>query len=501
MSDTIKKLLALMLCLVGIVAAARDLPEPKRDFRGCWIQCVNGQFSGLSRESMQQRLTQQLDALQKCHVNVVFFQVRAEADALYASNLEPWSRFLTGKQGVSPGWDPLAWMIDQCHQRGMQLHAWINPYRAKTAATKELASSHPYNRNPERFLRYGDLLIFNPALEENRRYICQVVTDILQRYDVDGLHMDDYFYPYPQAGVDIPDGEFFERDNRGFRDIRDWRRDNVDRLIRELHETIRSTKPWAIFSVAPFGIYHNSRNGGIVPGSATGGLQNYDDLYADVLQWVNKGWIDVCIPQIYWQIGHPTADYDTLVRWWAQFAGNRPLVIGQDIDRTVKYADVNDSSINQLPAKMRLQRLTPNVVGNALWYSAAVAENHGSYATALSQYYQTHPALLPPMPFIDSKAPKKVKGVKSLWTPDGPVLVWLNRPTTDPMQQQRLYVVYRFAPGEKKDLNDASHIVTVTTETFLKLPYTDGSTKYRYYVTALDRLQNESKAKSATVKL
>lgn len=496
-----KKLLALLLCLVGGMAAARNLPEPKREFRGSWIQCVNGQFRGLSREAMQQKLIQQLDALQKCHVNVVFFQVRAEADALYASNLEPWSRFLTGTQGVSPGWDPLEWMIGQCHQRGMQLHAWINPYRAKTAAAKEIAANHPYNRNPERFLRYGDLLIFNPALEVNRRYICQVVTDILQRYDVDGLHMDDYFYPYPQAGIEIPDEEYFRSDARGFSNIKDWRRDNVNLLISELHETIRRAKPWVIFSVSPFGIYHNSRNGGGVPGSATGGLQNYDDLYADVLRWVNKGWIDVCIPQIYWQIGHPTADYDTLVRWWAQYAGNRPLVIGQDVDRTVKFADLKDPSVNQLPAKMRLQRLTPGVVGNTLWYSAAIAENHGNYATGLRQLYQTHAALLPSMPFIDGKAPKKVKGVKCLWTPEGPVLVWLERRTTDPMQQQRQYVVYRFAPGEKKDLDDASHIVAVTADPFIKLPYRDGKTKYRYYVTALDRLQNESKAKSETVRL
>ncbi len=169
--------------------------QPKYEFRGSWIQCVNGQFQGLSRDAMQARLTKQLDALQECNINAVFFQVRAEGDALYPSLLEPWSRFLTGQQGLPPNpmWDPLQWMIDQCHARGMELHAWINPYRAKTAGTNELASNHPYIENPDRFFHYGNLIIFNPALMENRDYICEVVTGIVRGDGVGGIHMDDYF--------------------------------------------------------------------------------------------------------------------------------------------------------------------------------------------------------------------------------------------------------------------------------------------------------------------
>ncbi len=489
---------AFRLSVVG-----QALPEPKREFRGSWIQCVNGQFQGLSPEAMRKKLTQHLDALQQVHCNAVIFQVRAEGDALYASQYEPWSRYLSGQQGRAPQpyWDPLQWMVEQCHSRGMELHAWINPYRAKTAGTKELSTIHPYILHPERFMKYGDLLLFNPGLKENRQWICAIAKDIVTRYDVDGFHMDDYFYPYPQAGLTIPDEETFLANNRGFKNIADWRRDNVNLLVSELHATIRSVKPWVKFGISPFGIYHNEKAGSNISGSKTRGLQNYDDLYADVLEWVNKGWIDYCMPQIYWQIGHPTADYETLICWWSANASNRPLIIGQDVDRTVKFTDPHDKTVNQLPAKMKLQRTLPGVAGSCLWYSAAIAENHGNYATALAQMYHTHPALQPLMPFIDSKAPKKVHGLKDIWTPDGLMLVWLEPKAHTEMDKAHQYVVYRFGPGERKNLDDASHIVCITDKTFLKLPYTDGKTKYRYVVTVLDRTQNESKAKSESVKL
>jgi len=482
---------------------AQGLPEPKREFRGAWIQCINGQFQGLGRDVMQANLTRQLDAMQACRVNCIIFQVRGEADALYASQLEPWSRFLTGQQGLAPDpyWDPLAWMVDECHKRGMEIHAWINPYRAKTPSTKSLASNHPYLAHPERFFNYGDLILFNPGLEENRKYICRVVEDIVSRYDVDGLHIDDYFYPYPQAGVPIPDEETFRQYGGGFSNIADWRRDNVNRLVQMMYETVHRVKPWVKFGVAPFGIYHNQRSGGVIPGSATGGLQNYDDLYADVLFWISKGWVDYCIPQLYWEIGHKTADYATLARWWSRYAGGRPLAFGQDVTRTVKALDLDNPTINQLPAKMRLQRTLPNVQGSCLWYSAAVAANEGNVLTALQQMYHTHPALMPRMPFIDNKAPKKVRGLKALWTPDGLVLVWLEPKAKDEMDRANMYVVYRFAKGEKKNLDDASKIVAVTNQTFLRLPYVEGKDKYTYAVTVLDRVQNESKARTTKVKL
>ena len=498
-----KKLFILLSLLSCLLAESKNTPEPKREFRGCWIQCVNGQFEGLSPQEMREKLTNHLNALAKCHINVVMFQVRAEGDALYPSTLEPWSRFLTGRQGVAPQpmWDPLAWMVQQCHQRNMEIHAWINPYRAKTAGTKELDDMHPFRQHPDRFMEYGNLVLFNPGIKENREEICRVVTDIINRYDVDGIHLDDYFYPYPQAGLAIPDEQTFNANKGGYTDIGDWRRRNVNLLMQDLHTTIHNLKPWVKLGVAPFGIYHNESSNDDIPGSETKGLQNYDDLYADVLRWVNEGWVDYCIPQIYWQIGHPTADYEILTRWWAKEASARPVIIGQDVDRTVKYPDVNNKNINQLPAKIKLQRSLPSVKGSCVWYSAALAEDHGNYATALSTLYQTNPALLPLMPFIDDKRPKKVKGLKALWTAEGLMLVWLAPEGKTIMDQPYRYVVYRFAPGEKKDYDDTSHIIAITSKSFIKLPYEDGKVKYKYAVSVLDRMQNESKVKTKSVKL
>ncbi|MBQ2199851.1 MAG: family 10 glycosylhydrolase, partial [Bacteroidaceae bacterium] len=240
-AKSILALLLLMLPVLSLFTNAKETPYPKREFRGAWIQCVNGQYLGKSMQEIRNMLSSQLDVLEGAGINAILFQVRAEGDALYASRFEPWSRYLTGVQGVAPqdGWDPLAWMVDECHKRNMECHAWINPYRAKTKGTTELAPNHIAKRHPDQVFQYGDLLIMNPALEANRMFTCMVVEDILERYDVDGIHMDDYFYPYPVAGEAIPDAEFFKANPRGFKNIGDWRRDNVNQLIKELYQLIR----------------------------------------------------------------------------------------------------------------------------------------------------------------------------------------------------------------------------------------------------------------------
>ena len=240
-------LIALWCCAFWAMAQS-----PKREFRGAWIQCVNGQFQGMEAKQMQQVLTSHLDALQKAGINAVIFQVRAEADALYKSNYEPWSRFLTGVQGKSPQWDPLQWMIDECHKRNMELHAWINPYRARTKGTISLSPTHPYNRMPELFVEYAGQLYFNPGLPESRQYICRIVNDIVSRYDVDAIHMDDYFYPYPNPGEEFPDDLAFAEYGRGYADKGDWRRDNVNVLIKEIQETVRECKPLVALPLGSF---------------------------------------------------------------------------------------------------------------------------------------------------------------------------------------------------------------------------------------------------------
>ena len=484
-----------------VMGAINVYGQSKREFRGAWIQAVNAQFQGLSRQTMQKTLVYQLDELQKDGVNAIIFQVRPECDALYKSSIEPWSRFLTGKQGTDPGWDPLAWMVTECHKRGMELHAWINPYRAKTKGTTSLASNHICVMNPQSYFEYNGQYILNPGIPCNRDYICKVASDIVSHYDVDGFHIDDYFYPYPAAGLSIPDEEQFRQYNTGgFKDIRDWRRDNVNLFIKQLSETIHKVKPWVKFGVSPFGIYRNKKSDP-ANGSNTNGLQNYDDLYADVLLWVNNGWVDYCVPQLYWEIGNKAADYATLINWWNRFCGNRPLYIGEDIERTAKFSDPQNPDMNQMPAKYKLHDKMQNVQGTVLWYAKAAVDNTGNYGTMLRHNYWRYPALQPRMPFIDDKAPGKVRKVKPVWTADGYVLFW-TAPKGEGWNDKAVkYVVYRFKNGENINTEDPSKIVCVTENTFYTLPYQDGKTKYTYAVTALDRMQNESKVVKKKVKL
>ena len=481
--------------------ATMAMAQQKREMRGAWIQCVNGQFQGMGTVKMQQTLTYQLDELQKDGVNVVIFQVRPECDALYESRIEPWSRFLTGQQGKAPSpyWDPLSWMIDQCHKRGMELHAWINPYRARTKNTTVLATNHIKIRKPQNCFEYDGLTILNPGIAENRDYICAVARDIVTRYDVDGIHMDDYFYPYPAAGQQIPDDWQYRQNSYGIRDRGDWRRHNVNLFIEQFYKTVHKAKPWVKVGISPFGIYRNKRSSNI--GSNTNGLQNYDDLYADILLWINKGWLDYCVPQIYWEIGNKAADYDTLIRWWSQYAAKRPLVIGEDVERTVKYTDPQNPQQHQLPAKMRLHQQLPAVKGTVLWYAKAAVDNVGNYGMTLRNYYWRKPALQPDMSFIDKKTTRKVRHLKPVWTGKDYVLFWTAPKGKNWQNTATRYVVYRFAKGEKVNTDDASKIVTITTNNFCLLPYKNGMQKYTYVVTALNRLQNESKPRKKTVKL
>ena len=468
--------------------------QNKREFRGAWIQAVNGQWVGVGTQKMQQTLTYQLDELMKDGVNAIIFQIRPECDALYQSNIEPWSRFLTGKQGVAPSpyWDPLQWMVTECHKRGMELHAWINPYRAKTKTTHELDSRHVAVRHPEWVFEYDDQYILNPAIPECRNFICHVVGDIVRRYDVDGLHIDDYFYPYPAAGQTIPDDQLFRSNPRGFTNKGDWRRDNVNLFIRQLSDTIHQNKPWVKFGVSPFGIYRNKKND--PNGSNTNGLQNYDDLYADVLLWVNKGWVDYNVPQLYWEIGHKSADYQELIGWWNRYASNRPLFIGEDVERTVKNADLRNPNVHQLAAKVQLRSQMRNVQGAVLWYAKAAVDNIGNYGTSLRSTYWRYPALQPKMDFIDGKAPKKVRRPKVINTQeDGNVLFWREPKGKGWKNQAVRYVVYRFNNGEPINIDDPSHIVAITPNTFYRLPAR--SQHSTYVITALDQLSNESKIK------
>jgi uncharacterized lipoprotein YddW (UPF0748 family) len=483
--------------LLALVVSAQQ----KREFRGAWIQCVNGQFKGIGTETMQRTLTYQLNELQKDGCNAIIFQVRPECDALYESDLEPWSYYLTGVQGEKPNpyWDPLQWMIDECHRRGMELHAWINPYRAKTKSPHQNAANHVIVRHPEWTFDYDGLTLLNPAYKECRDYICDVVKDIVERYDVDGLHIDDYFYPYPVAGVEIPDEAQYRAAPNGMKNRDDWRRYNVNMFIQQVYETIHATKPWVKFGVSPFGIYRNQKSD--PNGSKTNGLQNYDQLYADVLLWDANGWMDYCVPQLYWEIGNKAADYDELIHWWNRHLTRTSLYIGEDVERTVKYPDLTNKSQHQLAAKMALHAELPRIQGTVLWYAKAAVDNVGNYGTLLRNNYWRMPALQPLMPHIDKKAPKAPRKLKAVRMDDGEhVLFWMPPKGKGWQDEAASYVVYRFEKGEPINIDDPSKIVKVTTDCLYMIP-AGQSGRFTYVVTALDRMQNESKIAKVKVKL
>lgn len=484
----------------------KDLKYPKREFRGAWIQTVwQGQYKSMNSEQMKRYFTSLLDKMQAAGINAVIFQVRPQADAFYESKLEPWSSFMTGTQGkgLPDGFDPLAFMVEECHKRNMELHAWLNPYRVSASENQTLTKNHLYYREPERFVKYGTQVYFDPGIPANRDYICKVVQDIVSRYDVDAIHMDDYFYPYPIAGKPFPDDRSFNQylashpNNNITKD--DWRRDNVNSLIKEIKETIVVTKPWVRFGISPFGIYRNKRSTPDGSGSNTNGLQNYDDLYADVKLWVKNGWIDYNMPQVYWEIGHRAADYTTLIEWWSNNNFEQPLYIGQDVKRTMDGE--MPSGDNQLNEKMRLSRSFENVHGNAFWSGYNLVENYRGVADALKNNYHKYPALIPAYTHMHKKSPKKVKNIRSIYTANEHILTWESDKKKGKPENANYFVIYRFAKGQSEDIENAANIVAITHDNKYILPYEGGKSKYKYVVTAVDYFHNESKGKSKQVNL
>ena len=497
-----KSIIIAAMCLLALASTATN---PKREFRGAWLHTVHqSQYAAMTTEAAQKYLCRQLDSLQMTGCNAVVFQVRPSADAFYPSELEPWSRFLTGKAGQAPSpyWDPLQFMIEQSHARGMELHAWLNPYRVTTSAREQLPAGHIYQQHPERFVKYDGKLYFDPGIPENRAFIGAVVKDIVTRYDVDAIHMDDYFYPYPVAGKPFPDNDSFKKYSNGMK-RNDWRRENVNLLIHELHDTIQATKPWVRLGISPFGIWRNKASD--PKGSDTRGLQNYDDLYADVLLWTEKGWVDYMLPQLYWELEKKVASSEKLAYWWNDHANGRHMYFGQAIQKTMDTHDLAPSANpTQLDHKIALSRQLEHVQGNCWWPGYQLVKNYKGIADSLATNQQSTIALVPAYEWIDSIAPDEVKHLRCNDLQDGGKELEWNAPDShnDPMQEAHAYVVYCFEKGEETDLNRSDAILAVTYEPHYLIPADMVRGKYKFIVTVLDRANNESlKGKAIKVKL
>ncbi|OSC56560.1 hypothetical protein B5181_34215 [Streptomyces sp. 4F] len=379
----------------GPAAGARAGGAVTAGMRGMWLATVAGRDwptrAGLRAAEQRAELVEHLDAAVRHGLNTVIFQVRPTADALWPSAHEPWSEYLSGSQGRDPGWDPLGTAVTEAHARGLELHAWFNPYRVATHDDpSRLVPSHPAREHPEWVVPYGGKLYYNPGLPEVRAFVQDAMMDAVEKYAVDGVHFDDYFYPYPVAGRSFDDGGTFGTHGSGFTTKAAWRRNNIDLLVRETAARVKKIRPSARFGVSPFGVWRNAATD--AEGSDTkAGVQTYDDLHADTRKWVREGWIDYIVPQLYWNIGLQAADYAKLLPWWAEVArGSRTeLYVGEAL---YKAGDPAQGAAWQDPAELSrhltLSQRYPEVRGHVFFSAKDVAEDRiGAMARVGADHY------------------------------------------------------------------------------------------------------------------
>ena len=370
---------ALLTLAAGAVAAlsvptaSAQPTAPRREFRGAWIATVaniDWPQRGAGAASQKQALASLLDRLRSTGVNAVYFQVRSESDAMYRSDIEPWSYWLTGSQGLDPGFDPLAFAVEQAHLRGMELHAWMNPYQVERSLSGAYttAANHVSRTHPEWTMVVGNKRVLNPGLDAVSRYVAHVTADVVRRYDVDGIHFDDYFY---FEGTTTQDAATFNAYTAGGGrlSLADWRRDNVNRMVATVNDSVRTARASAQFGISPTGIRRNSDAG-------TSGYESYSAVYADGLAWLQAKTVDYIVPQVYWYIGKPAASYAKVVPWWASVATERFLYIGQPsykIGTTEDVATLNHTyTARDIADNLRFNRSYPNVRGSVMYNTTSV---------------------------------------------------------------------------------------------------------------------------------
>ena len=482
-------------------------PPPKREFRAVWIATVDNidwpSKKGLPVADQQRELIEMFDMQQKMGLNAVIFQIRSAADAFYARSSEPWSEWLMGQQGLAPEpfYDPMEFMIAQAHQRGLEFHAWFNLDRATFGKNASVAPTNIVYQKPEWMLSYGGRKLFNLGLPAVRSYIAGIVANVLREYDVDGIHFDDYFYPYAEPGQTLNDETTFENSEtvQSGMTKADWRRDNVTRLIVELRDSIRANKPWIKFGISPFGIWKNQSND--PEGSATNGGQAYYDNYADTRKWVRDSLIDYIVPQVYFSSEFGRAPYRTLVDWWTQNCTNSTcqLYIGHGAYR-VGHGSERDPGWwrpTEFPNQFRYNRQYPVVQGSVLFSAKNLKINPLAIRDSLQTNLYQHLALVPTMPWLDSIPPLSPRDLKAAMTPEGVELFWQQSAEASDGDGANAYLIYRFE-GRKPRLrtDDTRTIIAhcIGAETTRYVDKTaDPAKKYVYVITALDRLQNESK--------
>jgi len=470
---------------------------PKREFRAAWIATVANidwpSKPGLPSQVQQQEFINRLDELKALGCNVAIVQIRPVADALYPSTIEPWCHYLTGRQGQPPFpyYDPLKFMIEETHKRNMEFHAWFNPFRALMDSRKNLnPHSHVTFQHPDWIINYDGKSLIDPGNPDARAYVIKVITDVVKRYDIDAVHLDDYFYPYRVAGKEFGDARSYARYGQGSTSKDDWRRGNVNLFISQLNAEIKAIKPFVQLGISPFGVWRNSNHD--PEGSPThAGQTDYDDLYADVLLWMRKGWIDYLLPQLYWEHNHHAAAFNILLPWWAEHAYGRHVYYGLGVYRMLNAHSVPWTGTGEIMSQIRDLRHYSN--SGYAFYSASCFDKLPAIRDSIRYHANATLAMPPTMRWLDSIAPA-APALKAIPSAQGTLLQWQH---SNPSKELIHYAIYRFINDEPIDLNRADRIIAILGKEEFLDANANRYGKSTYVVTALDRLWNESRPSNA----
>ncbi len=487
---------------------------PKREMRGAWIATyANIDWPATNTTTAQEQATfiQRLDEHKATGMNAIFAQVRSQCDAIYPTPFEPWSAIISGTQGVAPNpyYDPLLFMINETKQRGMEFHAWFNPFRAlasfTTTSYNNLAASHVAKLHPDWTMIVTNItggakqILLNPGAPEVWEYVIGSVMHVVRNYDVDGIHFDDYFYTNP-GSTTYNDDSVYAIHNRGIANRGDWRRSNVDTLIRRLNDSIKSVKPWVKFGISPTGIW-SSYNVTTEPNgsnTSTGATQHKKDLYANSRLWLQQGWVDYIAPQVYWYIGQSGSDYNILAPWWSSNNFGRHIYMGQ---AGYKVGDGGQNAAfatdkTQIPRQVRLDRSLAGISGQITYATTSLRNNLLGFRDSLKLNLYNKPALLPTMPWKDNTAPDPASSLTAVVQANNTIaLSWVNQTgAATEMDVVKRFAIYK-GVNTLPDINNPAHLLAITNtdvSSYIDTAVVSPSTSYNYVVTAVDRLYNES---------
>ena len=462
---------------------------PKREMRGVWIATVDNidwpsSFNETSGEQISE-LVQIFEKLKAAGINTVFFQVRTECDALYKSSYEPWSYWLTGQQAKAPDpfYDPLAFAIKEAHAKGMELHAWLNPYRAvRDTGEYTISGNHISKTHPEWILQFGNYKMLNPGIPEVTDYIAKIAADIVSRYDVDGIHLDDYFYPYSPK-ITNQDSAAFRIYKGKYTNIDDWRRNNINSMIAKVYKTINRINPDVIFGVSPFGIVENKY-------ANTSGFSSYDILYCDPLEWIKNKTVDYVAPQLYWEMGNQYADFKKLLPWWASIKDERELYTGLNASKMASQDWQGNPS--ELYNEIRMTRQFQNIGGMVFFSAKSIFKNYSGLADTLKSSFFKFPAFVPEMKWKNFVPPDPPINLSAAGNDSSRTLTWY-RPVIN-SDSILNYIIYRFIDNDEIDLNNPQNIINVIYRRsyFRDDDILNNVRKVTYVVTSLNNKQVES---------